>query len=364
MSSDSRVTVVRVGPVARHPNADTLSLTTVLGDGTTDSGYPVVIRTGEFSEGDLAVYVPVDVVVPATPAFAFLGPREKDRRVGAKRLRGVFSMGLLARVDAVAPGASEGDDVTESGGFAKWEPPEVPYRSRSGPGGKYLPGDTETGVSAHVAPEYTDIENVRRWASVLVEGEEVVATEKIHGANMRAVWSGGRLYVASRRRFLLPDSLGLWPDLARRYHLDRALREFPDVAVYGEAFGYVQDLRYGLGERTDLRLFDAMHTRSRRYLSYDEFLSLVAGMNGVLRAAAQSAGEAWPEIGVAPVLYRGPWQGLAAHRALAEGLTVVGGGACVREGFVVQPTAPRDHERLGRVILKCVGEGYHTRNRA
>ena len=110
------VTVVRVGAVSRHPNADTLSLADV-------RGCPVVLRTGSFAEGDLAVYVPVDAVVDTTvPELAFLAADGKTTtRVRAKRLRGTFSMGLL-----VAPpdGAQEGDDLAERLRVVKWEEPE------------------------------------------------------------------------------------------------------------------------------------------------------------------------------------------------------------------------------------------------
>ena len=79
--------------------------------------------------------------------------------------------------------------------------------------------------------------------------------------------------------------------------------------------------------------------------------------------------EAGPRVGgkvftqqfeTAPVLYRGPWQGLDAHRHLAEGRTTIGDGH-VREGFVVKPVVERFDDRIGRVILKLHGEGYLTK---
>lgn len=55
MSTDSRVFVVQVKNIHKHPNADTLSIVDVFG------GYPCIIRTGDFVDGDLAAYVPVDM---------------------------------------------------------------------------------------------------------------------------------------------------------------------------------------------------------------------------------------------------------------------------------------------------------------
>lgn len=79
MSSEHRVEVVRLGPITKHPDADTLSITTVLG------GYPVILRTGEYKEGDLAVYVPIDSVVPENdPRWEFLGGSAGGARKGRR----------------------------------------------------------------------------------------------------------------------------------------------------------------------------------------------------------------------------------------------------------------------------------------
>lgn len=84
--SEFQVRVVQVGAIEKHPNADALSMTVV-------DGYPVLLRTGDFREGDRAVYVPIDAVVPADDhRWVFLG---EHRRVRAKRLRGIFSIGRV-----------------------------------------------------------------------------------------------------------------------------------------------------------------------------------------------------------------------------------------------------------------------------
>lgn len=74
--SEWKPEVVQVGEVVPHPNADALDITKVY-------DYPVVIRRGDFKPGDLAVYVPVDTVVPKDdPRWAFL---EGHTRIKAKR---------------------------------------------------------------------------------------------------------------------------------------------------------------------------------------------------------------------------------------------------------------------------------------
>jgi hypothetical protein len=57
--SDFSVPVVRIAEVRKHGNADTLSITNILGE-------DVIFKNGDFTVGDLAIYVPVDAVVPPT----------------------------------------------------------------------------------------------------------------------------------------------------------------------------------------------------------------------------------------------------------------------------------------------------------
>lgn len=314
--SEFHVEVVRVQAIETHPNADALGIVHV-GD------YPVCVRLGEFKPGALAVYVPVDAVVPATPQFAFLGD---SRRIKAKRLRGAFSMGLLVAAD---PGMAEGEDVAERLGVTRYEPPE--------------PESADDERDPGFLPVYTDIEGLRRWPDMLVEGEDVVIAEKIHGANARFAWRDGRLWVGSHTKFKRPDGQTIWNRIAKQEGLFEKLRHFEGLAVYGEVFGQVQDLKYGV-ERGGLRFlaFDAMYLDRRAYLNADEFCS---GMT---------------EIGIetVPVLHWGPWH--PDLRSLAEGKSTL----CpehVREGFVVRPVCERFDERIGRVILKIHGEGYLTR---
>ena len=375
MSSDSRVLVVRIPAPRRHDNADTLSIVDLF-----DGGYPCIIRTGQYTEGQLAAYVPIDMQVPDTELFAFLRSKSAKpgslTRIKAKRLRGVFSMGLL--VDAPA-GTTEGDDVTELLGCVKWEPEAEAERGPSRPGGKFLPGDAEPDPG--LIPAYTDIENLRKWRKLL-EGQEVVATEKVHGACSSFTYvakgdDAARLWIRSRRQYKKPQGGGIWADVAAKYRFAEVLATVcPGVAISGEVYGQVQDLQYNVGG-VDLVAFDAYNLSQRRYLDYDDFLKVVGDVNVELARLhrislanaqqSESIEECWvaksPPLAclrTAPLLYRGTYD-YDKLAALAEGQTVLGGGAHVREGIVVKPVRESWHERLGRVILKLAGEGYLTR---
>lgn len=332
--------MVRVGPILKHPNADALEITNV-------DGRPVIMRSGSFAPGDLAIYVPIDALVPVKaedgapdPRFGFLANGHKTdsegrARIRAARLRGVFSMGLLV---PISPGEQsqwvEGDEVSAKLRIGTWEP----------------------GVLFGIAPDAEkdpgflpcyDLESARKWAPlVLVDGEEVVLTEKVHGANGRFAFHRGRLWVASRNRFLREPAPGAaldaWWTVARALELADRLATVPGVAIYGEVYGNVQDLTYGR-KGANLVLFDALRIDSREWLNVDELadLSLALGLP------------------IVPTLYRGPWSADLAD--LAEGSSPLAGGTNVREGWVCRPVRERTDERLGRVILKRHGEGFLTR---
>lgn len=317
--SDYHCKVVRLANVEKHPNANTLSIADA-------GGYPVIFRTGDYSEGDLAAYIPVDSVVPDTPDWAFLNGA---RRIKAKRLRGIFSMGMLTK----APdGLNEGDDCMQALGIER-------YQSKHD---IKLGMNTENEVDPGFLPVYTDIESYRRHKNILVPGEEVVITEKVHGANARFLYRDDKEWVGSHHCIKRMHADNIWWKAARNANLWSVLHDIPNIALYGEIFGQVQDLKYGRAG-VDLVFFDALDTKTNKYLDYDDFVKLTDEF----------------ALKRVPELYRGPWEQKLLQ--LAEGPTVIGAGLHTREGIVIRPTKERYERKCGRVILKMVGEGYLLR---
>jgi RNA ligase (TIGR02306 family) len=114
------------------------------------------------------------------------------------------------------------------------------------------------------------------------------------------------------------------------------------VILHGEIFGNVQDLRYGLGRGMAYAAFDL--SVDGVYVSFD-----------TLDATCRLH-----DIPVCPVIYRGPFDESLLD-TWANGESVIGGGACIREGVVLRPVAERTDPKLGRVILKRVGDDYLLR---
>ena len=359
-NTDWNPQVVRISKVIPHPSADALDVVTVLKD------YPVVVKKGDYKVDDLASYLPIDTVVPDIQEFHFLCPAstlkyeedgvvktkpgepkypvgsvpEKHRIIKAKRLRGVYSQGMLVPAPA---GAREDDSVVDCLGLKKWEEEE----EENIPGADQEFEDPPVGWSI---PFY-DIVGIRRFLECLKDGEEVVLTEKIHGSNAAFAHDGARLWVRSRNHYKRRRAQDLWWDVALRYDLERKLAAVPNVVLFGEIYGLNRGFRYDTeyaGGRLlpRVRFFDAWDAAAGRYLDFDDRVDLLARLG----------------LDAVPVLYRGPWRGRDAMYALAEGPTLLGGGQHVREGWVLNTAAERAEPLLGaRMQVKLVGEGYNLR---
>lgn len=317
------VEVVKLGPIHKHPNADALHVTNVF-------GYPVVVASSNgWKEGDLAAYIPVDAVVPFTPEWDWLGTSPSSHRIKAKRLRGIFSMGLLLRPPE---GAVEGQDIAAALGITKHEDIEPPD----------LRGENMR--CPVFIPTYTDLEGWRRYQDVIKDGEPVILMEKIHGCNARFVFLSKtqRLYAGSRTCIKKETNTSPWWIAARDNDLELKLSTMQDMVFFGEVYGQVQDLTYGVEKgQYKIVFFDIFNLATQSYLPWHD-----------VRARLD-----YLQLQSAPILYEGPWSRDLLE--LANGPSAIGPN--IREGFVVRPATDRWNNKLGRVILKMVGEQYLLR---
>lgn len=370
--SDWQPQVVLIEKIEKHPFADLLDVCTVLGD------YPVISKRDEYKEGDLAGYIPIDTIVPDIAQFHFLCPKitekyeevegneivtktrvlgpkfpvgsvpEKNRIIKAKKIRGIYSQGMLVSLDTVPAYHpvnlwKPGDSIVEALTLKKWEEEEE----------ENLPGLKKTRTNAEKAPQgwaipHYDIDGIRKYIACLAEGEEIVLTEKIHGSNAGFSHDGTRLWVKSRNFYKKQDEEDMWWDVALRYDLENKLSKYPGFVFFGEVYGQVKGFRYDtvIAEgrlMTKVRFFDIFDTKKMRYLDYDDRVKIIT------------------ELGLDPVpeLYRGPWLGKEKMYPFAEGLTTLG-GKHIREGWVLNTLKERYEPRLdSRMQVKLVGEAYN-----
>lgn len=363
--------VVIIEKVIHHPDADALDVCTVLGD------YPVIVKRDEYKEGDIALYLPIDTIVPDIQTYYFLCPKayeryegdygevlqrmigpkyplgqvpEKYRILKAKKIRGIYSQGLLLQQGACCqwfdPLPQLGDLLTDPKfdmGLKKWEEIEEDN----------LPTIKSRGANQAPAPKgwaipHYDIDSVRKYLSCVEGEQDVILTEKLHGSNAGFCHDGTSLVVKSRNFYKRKDEEDMWWDVALRYDLENKLAKFPMLVFFGECIGNVKGFRYNAeivdGKlHTKLYFFDVWDTKKLRFLDYDQFVATIA--------------EA--DLETTPLLYRGPWTNKEEMYAHADGMTMLG-GKHIKEGWVLSLGHERYESKLdSRCKLKYVSEAYN-----
>jgi RNA ligase (TIGR02306 family) len=345
--------VVRIEKLDPVPKSDALDITTVFET-------PVIVRRGQLKVGDLAVYIPEQAMVPMTkPQFQGLGIKTEKEiyRVKAVRLRGTYSEGLLVPIPHLTLTGGIGYDMATDWGITKYEEPETPLAIQGTKGAQQAP-------ELLWAPKYS-VESILKNRDAVPDGTMVQVTEKIHGCNARFVHDGTQLHVGSHNVWkkalysdkpwvrklkawvnkihkVFPDpepkNDDVWWQTAKDLSLARKLALRPKWVFYGEVFGKVQDLKYGV-EGTSFRVFDIYDADEKRWLMPNEVLTQCTLL--VLEHV--------------PVLYEGPYSKEAVD-GLRTGKSTLHDGT-IREGIVIKLL-----DNKGRnSALKYVSEAYKLR---
>lgn len=372
--------VVRIVGFCPVPDADRIKVARFVQEPADDAfemDYPVVVRSDGFAVGDLAVYVPVDSVLPDDVELAFLGSDRK--RLRAKKLRGVYSEGLLiswsdfsSMVARRVPGnllgtwdaaecservgeslkiaLHEGSDCAGLLGITKYIPsvrPKGAAGSGSGtPGSKKAPDES-------VCPAYR-VSNAKKGEGLnRLNGEtRVIVTEKLHGANIRfGTDLDGKFFLGShntmRKAPAEGEAMDWFQEVAYGYNLWEKLNhaDITGFAFYGEVLG-VQDLTYGHDKTAvkGLRIFDVYALSAERWLAWNDVVEMCRAVG----------------LNHAPVLYDGPLNE-CNYRELAEGATTMPGANHVREGVVIRTYAGGPKEVGPSRKWKYVGQSYRMR---
>ena len=353
--------VVRIKWLKPVPKSDALEHTEVFETN-------VVVRKGQLKVGDLAVYLPLDAMVPMSkPQFQGLGIKSERElyRLKAVRLRGMYSEGLL--VPICADESYLGRDMAEAWGITKYEEPETPAKIQGTKG-------SQQDKDITWAPKY-NVESLLKNRDAIPEGMDVVVTEKVHGCNGRYVYGEDvhgvtRLMVGSHNvwkkpiyrqkawlrklktfanklgfnfRLEEPQNDDVWWTIAKRLNLAQKLATYPNFVFYGEVYGSVQDLKYSVpgDEGVRFRVFDIYDANTKTWLDNEAVESLCT----------------WLGLEMVPVLYKGAYiretvDPLRFGKSTLDGVTL-------REGFVIRPAKLAD--RKDKSAYKFVSEDYKLR---
>jgi len=173
-----KVVVIKIENVEKHPNADRLDIAWF-------KDWRVVTQRGNLQVGDLAVYFPIDSILPIELEAKLFGSDSKiklsNHRIKTIKIRGAISQGMLVKADELLFHPYEGQDVTAKLKVTKYEPPN-----------NISPQSNLNKVRKKLANpyfyKYSDIENFKYHPNLFTPDENVYVTEKIHGSNFRAGW--------------------------------------------------------------------------------------------------------------------------------------------------------------------------------
>jgi hypothetical protein len=153
------------------------------------------------------------------------------------------------------------------------------------------------------------------------------------------------MHIGSRNRWIEPEGESLWHKaLRRRPEIEQFCRTNPKVVLWGEVFGFVQDLHYGMqrGE-IDFIAFDML--QDGKWLDIGDFLSLCTQYN--IPTA--------PSFGFTNYNFE-------QLMLTADGPSLFPGALHYREGIVIRPVKERWDSKCGRVHLKIVSPSYYEAN--
>ena len=236
-------------------------------------GWNVVIKKGEFKEGDKCVYIEIDSICPDKPHFEFL--RDRNFKVKTIKLKGVVSQGLILPLSILPKGDYVvGDDVTEVLGITKHDDSEInTFPNR--PVKKYKwfkrlwykffhKKKKKSSFPSWV--KKTDETRIQNMPHILNHGGKFVVTEKVDGCSatftLRKKLFGFEYLVCSRNR--VADKNSAYTEISEKYRIEEVLKsiykqlggKYKYLTIQGEIVGpRIQGNKYNL-EEYDLYVFN------------------------------------------------------------------------------------------------------------
>ncbi|MBK9497383.1 MAG: RNA ligase (ATP) [Xanthomonadales bacterium] len=252
-------TVSKIEPIS---GADKIELAFV-------DGWQCVVKKGEFSQSDVALYFEIDSWLSASdPRFSFLEKQFRKNAVGELgarlrtiKLRGALSQGLLLPV-ANFPELADlpcGADLAAALGVTKWEPPMPACLAGNAKGS--FPG---------FIPK-TDQERIQNVPHYLDDAGEYEVTVKLDGSSMTVFHNQGETGVCSRNLELHETEGNTFWKVAHRNDIPARLSVYgKNIAVQGELIG---EGIQGNPEKIlghDFYVFDVFDIDRQTYLSPTE----------------------------------------------------------------------------------------------
>jgi RNA ligase (TIGR02306 family) len=322
VKSTHKAEVIRLNPT-RLEETDNLSI-------VHNGGYTIVIRSEDWLGIENAVHIPPESLVDTSrEEFKWLakpGQSNEWIKIGIKKfLKKYVSYGCLIQAPSHL---NVGDDAAEFLNVKHFDAEE-----------SFLTGDC---VKAPCHVSKYDVDSVMKNAHVLIKDEEVIATEKIHGANWRCLaTTEGEIFVGSRSQWKADcEGSVFWKAFRNRPMVEDFIRAYPNHVLFGEAYGAVQDMKYGCSPgEVRLALFDIFSLDNQTWIDYND---------------ARQMGNGLPWV---PEVARFPFS-IEKALELCQGDSLIPNAKHYREGIVLSLPTERTHPDIGRVKLKVVNPKY------
>lgn len=308
-------------------------------------GWSVMVKRGEFNEGDLCVFFEIDSILPECEWSEFMRSRKfRVQTMKSNRLRNVdgnvvISQGLALPYNQIFGYSFEGKfppfetDVTEILGVRKYEVPE-----------KFVAGNP-AGRFPSFIPK-TDEHRIQSHPKVLDElrGHPYYITEKLDGTSATYWYDDANELHAASRNFEIKrhdDSRSVY------WKIGEQLPSFPQgYAVQGEIVG--PNIQRNLLELRELKFFcfNVYNIEEKRYLNFNEWIEFCVSR----------------KINTVPIMHESDGSYTLDSQEQLERLYVHG---CYyntnnpREGIVVRPMTEMYSPSLqGRLSFKFINPDY------
>ena len=354
------VEICKIEDVTPHPNADRLEICKL-----ENLDWNCVIGKDSFTVGDLALYIPIDSILPEeleNKIFKDSKVKLDKHRIRTIKLRKIISQGLVIKPEVVGIYKYKlGQDFTSHLEVIKYEPPdELPnaYGKCEKIKKRYINSNFK---------KYTDIENIKNHPSVFQDGEEVYISEKLHGTSMRVGWIENEANTIWKKIKKIFGLLPKWEFIIgsrnvqltygnknKTFYKENVYTKMTEVldlknklkfgeVLYGEVVGDGIQKGYSYACRPGTTAFYAYDIMiDDKWLDYMDFKNFCKERG----------------IRTVPFLYLGDYNKIIVEECTRGNSIIDTIGTPIREGCVVKPIIEQNSPYVGRKVLKSINSEY------
>lgn len=255
--------------------------------------YDSVVQKGEFKEGDIAIYVFYDSILPQREEFEFLrkrcwSPKYQGFRIRPMKLGNVVSEGLVLPMSVLPQNKKYkvGDVVTDDLGIVLYDPEYNPSKPKAEPKGFFkalmkipafrkLVNRYYAFKKAHNSKNYpnwivkSDEDNIEKlWDKVKDNSSIFILTEKVEGMSTSYAIEKGKFKIYSHNWRVKE---GAWVEYAVKHNIEAKLRKlckdngWKSICIQGELIGpTIQRNIYNLKD-FDFYMFGGYYANGQKF---------------------------------------------------------------------------------------------------